>query len=204
MLAFVPELYHTPPTIIPEPCNGSSESCEKSYTDVTFPETHNAHASLDEDYTLLAANHRLNLSQQWDAGYRAFMLDIHHSRYSESLDNTSFCHGTCSLGSQNAVELLSLIHDKMNSSTRDVVTLLFEIAVPYTHIEYILNMSGLIDKVHIQALGQEWPTLGSMVESQRNLVIFIEGGFDPQYPFLHLSLNLISVNTPSSTPDSDV
>tara|TARA_Y100000588_G_C13655291_1_gene669730 strand:- start:57 stop:614 length:558 start_codon:yes stop_codon:yes gene_type:complete len=73
----------------------------------------------------------------------------------------------------------------MNSSTRDVVTILFEVHVPYTHIEYVLNMSGLIDKVHIQTLGEKWPTLGSMVESKRNLVVFVEGGFDAQYPYLH-------------------
>ena len=63
-----------------EPCNGLADNCDKLYTEVTYPETHNAHSSLDEDYNYLAANHRLNLSQQWDAGYRAFMLDIHHSR----------------------------------------------------------------------------------------------------------------------------
>ena len=164
-----------------EPCNGLSENCEKQYTDVTYPETHNAHSSIDEGYNFLAANHRLNLSQQWDAGYRAFMLDIHHSRYSESLENTSFCHGTCILGSQNAVELLSIIHDKMNSSTRDVVTLLFEVHVPYSHIAYILNKSGLIDKVHTQTLNEEWPTLSSMIDSQRNLVVFIEGSSDSNY-----------------------
>ena len=168
-----------------EPCNGLSENCEKQYTQVTYPETHNAHSSLDEGYNFLAANHRLNLSQQWDAGYRAFMLDIHHSRYSDSLENTSFCHGTCILGNQNAVELLSIIHDKMNSSTRDVVTLLFEVHVPYSHIAYILNQSGLIDKVHTQTLNEDWPTLSSMIESQRNLVVFIEGSSDSNYPYLH-------------------
>ena len=87
-----------------EPCNGLSENCDRQYTEVSFPETHNAHSSSDEGYNFLAANHRQNITLQWDAGYRAFMLDIHHSRYSESLENTSFCHGTCSLGSKNAVE----------------------------------------------------------------------------------------------------
>ena len=168
-----------------EPCNGLSENCDRQYTEVSYPETHNAHSSSDEGYNFLAANHRQNITLQWDAGYRAFMLDIHHSRYSESLENTSFCHGTCSLGSQNAVELLSIIHEKMDSSTRDVVTLLFEVHVPYTHIEYILNVSGLMEKVHIQTLGEEWPTLSTMIDNQRNLVIFIEGGFNPQYPYLH-------------------
>ena len=130
MVGFSPTISTSMNQVFVEPCNGLSQNCDRLYTEVTYPETHNAHASLDEDYTLLAANHRLNLSQQWDAGYRAFMLDLHHSRYSETLENTSFCHGTCSLGSQNAVELLSLIHNKMNSSTRDIVTLLFEVHVP--------------------------------------------------------------------------
>ncbi|MCH2638149.1 MAG: hypothetical protein MKZ56_07300 [Candidatus Thalassarchaeum sp.] len=181
-----------PEDLTVEPCNGSSENCDKAYTDVTFPETHNAHASLDENFTFLSANHRQNLSQQWDAGFRAFMLDIHHSRYSDSLENTSFCHGSydlgihpCVTGSQNAIDLLSILHQKMNTSERDVVTLLFEVYVPYSHIAYILNMTGLMDKTHIQTLGEPWPTLESMVGSQHTLVVFIEGGFDSDYPYLH-------------------
>ncbi|MEE2748288.1 MAG: hypothetical protein VX473_07485 [Candidatus Thermoplasmatota archaeon] len=174
------------------PCNGSVDNCDKSYTDVTFPEVHNSHATLDDGFNFLAANHRENISHQWDAGFRAFMLDIHHSRYSEDLVNTSFCHGTydlgihpCVSGSKNAVELLSTLHEKMNDSTNDVVTLLFEVYVPYTHVEYILNQSGLLEKTHTQTLGDPWPTLGQLIENNRNLVVFIEGSYDDEYPYLH-------------------
>ena len=81
-----------------EPCNGTVENCDKAYTDVTYPETHNAHSTLDDGFNYLAANHRENISSQWDAGYRAFMMDVHHSRYSEDLVNTSFCHGSYDTG----------------------------------------------------------------------------------------------------------
>ena len=147
-----------------EPCNGAVENCDKAYTDVTYPETHNAHSTLDDGFNYLAANHRENISSQWDAGYRAFMMDVHHSRYSEDLVNTSFCHGSydtgihpCVHGSHSAVELLSQLHSKMNESTTDVVTLLLEVYVPYGHLEYILEMSGLIERVHIQTLNEPWP-----------------------------------------------
>ena len=33
-----------------EPCNGLSENCDRQYTEVSFPETHNAHSSSDEGY----------------------------------------------------------------------------------------------------------------------------------------------------------
>jgi len=175
-----------------EPCNGSVENCDKAYTDVTFPETHNAHSTLDDGFNYLAANHRENISSQWDAGFRAFMMDVHHSRYSQDLVNTSFCHGSydtgihpCVHGSHNAVELLSSLHAKMNESSNDVATLLLEVYVPYGHIEYILEMSGLIERAHIQNLNEPWPTLRHMVESGRNLVVFVEGSSDEQYPFLH-------------------
>ena len=174
------------------PCNGSVENCDKSYSDVTFPETHNAHATIDEGYNFLANNHRKNISHQWDAGFRGFMLDVHHSKYSNDLENTSFCHGTydlgvhpCIHGSQNAVYFLSNLHEKMNESTNDVVTLLLEVYVPYTHIEYILNESGLLEKTHVQAVGESWPTLLDMVGNNRNLVVFIQGSYDEQYPYLH-------------------
>ena len=188
----MPNVYHESNEPLPDPCNGSPYSCDKSYTDVTFPETHNAHASLDEDFNYLAANHRLNMSHQWDAGYRAFMLDLHHDKFSQSVENTSFCHGSydtgvhpCTLGSQNAIELLSELHEKMNSSTRDVVTLLFEVYVPYSHISHVLNMSGLMERVHTQTLNEPWPTLGEMVENGKNLVIFVESAPDENYPYLH-------------------
>ncbi|MEC9090161.1 MAG: hypothetical protein VYC11_02210 [Candidatus Thermoplasmatota archaeon] len=174
------------------PCNGSVENCDKEYTNVTFPETHNAHSSLDEGFIVQSANHRLNLSQQWDAGFRAFMLDIHHSKFSNSSENASFCHGSydigfhpCAYGSINAIELLSTIHEKMNSTPNDVVTLLLEVYVPYSHISFVLNASGLIEHSHVQTLGQSWPTLQEMVDAEKNLVVFIEGSADSDYPFLH-------------------
>ena len=178
--------------LVGDPCNGSIENCDKSYTDVSYPETHNAHSTLDDGFNFLASNHRENITHQWDAGFRAFMMDVHHSRYSQDLVNTSFCHGSyatgihpCVHGSHNGVELLTQLHEKMSQSENDVVTLLLEVYVPYGHVEYILEMSGLIDYVHVQNLNEPWPTIREMVNADKNLVVFIEGPFDSEYPFLH-------------------
>jgi hypothetical protein len=190
LMVLTPSIEQVTPSL--ESCNGAIENCEKIYTDVTFPETHNAHSTLDEGFSFLAANHRENISQQWDAGFRAFMLDVHHSRYSQDLVNTSFCHGSydtgihpCVHGNRNAVELLSSLHSKMNESPNDVVTLLFEVYVPYSHVEYILETSGLIENAHVQNLNEPWPSIRQMVDSNRNLVVFIEGASDENYPYLH-------------------
>ncbi|MEE2758632.1 MAG: hypothetical protein VYA86_01485 [Candidatus Thermoplasmatota archaeon] len=193
LVAFSPSLSNNEEIeFLGEPCNGSSHNCEKSYIDVTYPETHNAHSTLDDGFNYLAANHRENISLQWDAGFRAFMMDVHHSRYSQDLVNTSFCHGSydtgihpCVHGSHDAVELLSQLHEKMNQSQNDVVTLLLEVYVPYGHVEYILEMSGLLEHAHVQNLNEEWPTIREMVDNRKNLVVFIEGAFDSEYPFLH-------------------
>jgi len=178
---------------LPDPCNGSSDLCSRRYYQVTFPETHNAHATLDEDFLVYAANHRSNLSNQYDAGYRAFMIDA-HPRLPEATapEDTAFCHGSsatpfhpCAYGSINAVELLSTLHAKMNETPRDVVTLLLEVAVPFENIEYIFMESGLIERVHVQRMDQAWPTLEQMIDSGRNLVVFVEARADSSYPWLH-------------------
>ena len=183
------------------PCNDSVELCSRPYDQVTFPETHNAHASLDidndgdgsGDWVVYAANHRLNMSQQYDAGYRAFMIDAHH-RVPEITDpvNTSFCHGTysisfdpCAYGYQDGIELLSRLHDKMNETPRDVVTLLIEVHVPYENLEYIFEESGLLDLVFIHPMDAPWPTLEHMIYRGQRLVVFVEGPNDLAYPWLH-------------------
>jgi len=190
--AFLPPEYIEEPPV-PEPCNGLSELCNKRYSDVTFPETHNAHSTLDEGFILYAANHRYNLSQQYDAGFRAFMIDAHpHSPETTDPANTSFCHGStsivpnvCAMGEVDGVTLLSALHEKMNSTPRDVVTLLLEVAVAYENLEYIFNESGLLQYAFIHEIGAPWPTLQQMIDSDKRLVVFIEAGADSMYPWLH-------------------
>jgi len=194
LLLLFPLLPYQPDTVdIEEPCNGEVALCDRLYTEVTFAETHNAHSTLDAGFLIYAANHRANMMNQYDAGIRAFMIDAHHAD-PELLGeaDTALCHGSsatpfhpCAYGSVNAVELLSNLHAKMNETPRDVVTLLFEVAVPYSHLEYILAESGLLPLVHVQPLGMPWPTLGEMVDSERRLVVFIEGRADAEFPFLH-------------------
>ena len=191
LLPLLPLQMHSPAEDVA--CNGMVELCERRYSEVTFPETHNAHSTLDAGFIILAANHRSNILNQYDAGVRAFMIDAHHAHPDKlGMEDTAFCHGgadtpfhPCAYGSWDAAEMLSLLHDRMNETPRDVVTLLIEVHVPYTHLDHILWASGLHEKLHVQPLGASWPTLGEMVESGRRLVVFIEGAADAAHPHLH-------------------
>ncbi|MEE3083702.1 MAG: hypothetical protein VX320_06430, partial [Candidatus Thermoplasmatota archaeon] len=106
--------------------------------------------------------------------------------------NTSFCHGStsivpnvCATGEVDGVTLLSVLHEKMNSTPRDVVTLLLEVAVPYENLDYIFRESGLLQYAFIHEAGTSWPTLEQMIDSGKRLVVFMESSSDPLYPWLH-------------------
>ena len=59
------------------PCNGMIVLCHRTYDNVTFPETHNAHATHQDGIYYPASNHQTGLTAQWQAGMRAFMIDTH-------------------------------------------------------------------------------------------------------------------------------
>ena len=55
-------------------CHGESVYCLRTYDDFTFPETHNAYSTV-EDQFLIGVNHYTGLQWQWDGGIRSFMVD---------------------------------------------------------------------------------------------------------------------------------
>ncbi len=71
------------------PCNGMIELCDRTYSDTTFPETHNSFSTHADGIYYPASNHETGLQEQWDAGMRAFMLDAHY-RTSISSEATMF------------------------------------------------------------------------------------------------------------------
>ena len=130
-------------------CNGMAILCERTYDDVTFPETHNSFATHDDGIYYPASNHATGLQSQWDAGMRAFMLDTHYAtQLEESAGEVMFCHGDedrgfspCQYGSVEPSEWLGLLYDEMEANPDDVVTLLIENHVQSDHLEQVLNTS---------------------------------------------------------------
>ena len=176
-----------------EACNGMVLLCHRTYDNVTFPETHNGHATHEDGIYYPASNHRTGLNAQWNAGIRAFMIDTHYATpNADSGEAVRLCHGSnsdvyspCYYGQVNAVDWLSNLKQLMDSKPRDVVTLLIESHVSAEHVMYVLNQSNLSDWMFTHTLGEEWPTLIELIEQDTRLVVFWEQGTAESYPQIH-------------------
>ncbi len=172
-------------------CHGESVYCLRTYDDFTFPETHNAYSTV-EDQFLIGVNHYTGLQWQWDGGIRAFMVDSHHrSDDNTSAEDVRFCHGTgqffhpCLFGEVDAFEWVSLLGSLMDNSSGDVVTLLIENYVPAEHLEFLFIETGMYDRIYTHTLGDPWPSLGDLVLSGTDLVVFWEQSQNNDFPWLH-------------------
>lgn len=174
-------------------CQGQAKFCLRTYDNHTFPETHNSFSTV-EDEVWMAINHYTALQAQWDGGIRAFMIDTHHqSKENTEKEDIRFCHGDpdstlfypCLYSEVDPFIWLNLLNSLMNNSSGDVVTLLIENYVPAEHVEYLFNVTGLIDKAYIHSVGEDWPTLGDMILAGKNLVVFWDYSDDERYPWLH-------------------
>ena len=172
-------------------CHGEAVYCLRTYDDFTFPETHNAYSTV-EDQFLIGVNHYTGLQWQWDDGIRAFMVDSHHRSYENtSAEDVRFCHGTgqffhpCQFGEVDAFEWISLLGSLMNNSSGDVVTLLIENYVPAEHLEFLFKETGMYERIYTHTLGEPWPGLGDLVLAGTNLVVFWEQSQNDDFPWLH-------------------
>ena len=135
------------------PCNGMVLLCHRPYDHVTFPETHNAFSTHEDNIYYPASNHRTGFQAQWNAGMRAFMLDTHYlTDADQSESNVRFCHGDssrgfspCTYGNVDPWAWLANLESEMQSEERDIVTLLIENHVEADHLKALLDDVGLSD-----------------------------------------------------------
>ena len=176
-----------------EPCNGLVVLCSRSYSDVTFPETHNAFSTHEDGIYYPAANHLTGLLPQWEAGMRAFMIDTHYETLGdERIETVRLCHGDddrgfspCIYGNVDAEAWLIDLKSLMEDSPRDVVTLLVENYVQPDHLKAVFEASGLYDMVFFHPMNSPWPTLGEMIDDGTPLVVFWEQSEDTNHPWIH-------------------
>ena len=174
-------------------CNGLAILCDRSYDNVTFPETHNAFATHEDGIYYPASNHRTGLDAQWQAGIRAFMLDTHYADSSNpNPDGVRFCHGSgggtispCVYGSVGAVAWLTDLEQHMVNAPSDVVTLLIENYVQADDLVHVLDEAGLMGNAYVHTLNEPWPTLRELVGQNHRLVLFWEQASDTNHPYFH-------------------
>ncbi len=157
-------------------CNGAAALCDRRFDQVAYATTHNAFAVEAERFG--APNQRRSMRQQLEDGVRGLMLDVYLD-----FGRAQLCHGPCALGRRRLTDGLCDITRFLDERPGEVVTIIFESYASAAEVERSFVESGLIERVHEQRAGEPWPTLRSMIERDRRVVVLTDrdGGARPWY-----------------------
>ena len=151
-----------PPTV----CNGHAELCARTYDQIAFPGTHDAYASVANN--VYAHDQTYSLTQQMTDGVRVLHIEILPFNGSPWL-----CHGICGLGGQSLVSALQEVKAFLDAHETEVITLLTESSqITTDQIASDFDTADLKKYARSHALGDPWPTLGSMIQRGERLVVF--------------------------------
>lgn len=148
-------------------CNGSNNVCDKKYNEVAFLTTHNAYNSLEDDFTF--PNQNLNITTQLNAGVRGLMIDI----YDEEGIITVY-HAYTALGTAPFTDFLQDIKIFLDENPNEIISIILESYTTSTAVEEDLNSVGLMDYLFSFDANMGWPTLQTMIDNNKRLVIFSE------------------------------
>ncbi|PWN37953.1 uncharacterized protein FA14DRAFT_159751 [Meira miltonrushii] len=166
-------------------CNGSSQLCDRLYSNVTFAGAHNSYAIVHSG-TTLASNQNASITSQLNAGIRMLQSQAHKSSNSSVTGaGIDLCHTECSLFQGGTIEYwLSQVKSWVDANPTEVVTLLIvnSDTLPASQYAQAFQSTGLASKMYTPSSGvltkQQWPTLGSMVDSGKTVVGFLTSGTD--------------------------
>ena len=168
----------SPPTV----CNGHTELCGRAYTAVAFPGTHDADATVADQF--VAADQTGNVATQLNDGVRVL-----HFEMQEYQGDTYLCHAVCGIGHTLLLTELQAVTTFVAAHPTEVVTLLLESQnTTSDQIAAAVKSSGLLTYAHAQAAGAPWPTLGDMIQHGDHVVIFnadLTSTGGTSFPWLH-------------------
>lgn len=161
----------------PLPCNGHPELCSKLYSSVVYPTTHNSYAF----GPFPAANQKYSIRRQLLDGIRGFMLD---GWYPSKTNQTviELCHTDCALlDAGSLTDTLKLLAKFMNENPREVITILLENSgsIPAAKFAESFTEANIVSLIYTPpSTTAAWPTLESMIQSNKRLVVFTGSGAD--------------------------
>ena len=106
------------------------------------------------------------------------------------------CHGFCELGSQPLDEALGEINAFLTANPHEVMILFFQDAVGSEAMSQAIEESGLGSLVYTHTEGQDFPTLGDLIEQNTRVIIASES-HGPPPPWYHYGWDLF-FDTPYS------
>ena len=113
------------------------------------------------------------------------------SRFSRSLFRGSaggkrdvwLCHSLCELGATGMVHFLSVINNFIKLNPGNVIVLFDEDYVSELNLRRAFKRAGLFSRLAILQRGQPLPTLGDLIRSRRNVVVFAQKETSGHFPW---------------------
>jgi len=164
------------------PCNGSTGICHKRLNEITVAGAHNAMASADAGF--FPPNHNLGIAAQLRGGIRGLNIDLYRFE-----DTVYMCHFDCALGKTPLLDGLKTIDSFLMENPREMIVITFQSGLDADSVMAVFEESGLISRLHEQELGTPWPTIESLIEAEKNIVVFSDreggqhGGYHDQWTY---------------------
>ncbi|KAJ8702320.1 hypothetical protein PTI98_001046 [Pleurotus ostreatus] len=165
-------------------CNGHAELCERSYGSVSFVGAHDSYAVGATSNVFVNQDH--DVTQQLNDGVRMLQLQVHNQGGALRL-----CHSICAIADSGLLQdYLSKVKSWMDSNPNEVVSILIvnidNSPAPSFDLAYkAADLDGISFAPETPTLpASGWPTLGSMIDSGKRLVSFLDNGADPSIPYL--------------------
>ena len=164
--------------------NFDQKNLSKNYDKVCFLMTHNAMNNTEKGFAIPNQTH--SVSNQLKNGVRGLMLDT----YDGTDGNALTYHTFASLGSQKLVDVLKEIKVFMDSNPNAVISIIFQNEGSNAQLEKAIDSVGLNNLAYIHS-GAAWPTLQSMKEINKRLVMFVERNKTPRAAYLMYAWNTV-------------
>ena len=181
------------PLAVVQTCNGDEAFCDLSLDRVVFPGTHNSMASVAYGGWLFGEQNQ-PIRAQLDAGIRALLVDAHYGTLDPARSQEAgrpivaaatqgdifLCHVHCELGAVPFGDALADIRAFLDDNPSEVVMLILQDATSPGDTADAITAAGLADRaatLRPQAgSDRPLPTLGELVATKKNLVVFAEKG----------------------------
>jgi hypothetical protein len=93
------------------------------------------------------------------------------------------CHTLCELGATNAVGFFATIRRFLELNPGQVIVLFDEDYVTEASLQDVFKKAGLFSHLAVLRDGQQMPTLGQLVRSQHNVLVFTQEPVSGRYPW---------------------
>jgi hypothetical protein len=136
---------------------------------------------------IAAAGNRVNrVAERLDPSARLALQRLSRSLHRGSPNGTRdiwLCHSLCELGATRMLDFLSVIHRFLELNPNQVIVLFDEDYVSEQDLRSTFQRADLLSRLARLQAGQPLPTLGDLIRSRHNIVVFAQEPTSGHYPW---------------------